>query len=281
MFVNKTNAMISDLIKKCRSYRRFYEDVAISRNELLEMVDNARLSASARNAQSLKYYISSDFEINKRIFPCLAWAAYLKDWPGPAEGERPAGYIVILGDTEISKNFGCDHGIAAQSILLGARAQGLGGCMLGSIQRDRLRELLRIPQKLDILLVLGVTLGVPYFVVSSTGPLIQAWFGLAHPGKSPYRLYALSNAGSLLALISYPFFFETTFTRRTQATLWACGLVLYAASCAICGWKLWKLAAEEQRLRLESGLSPASSNVVGWRDKLLWLLLEWKELPLE
>ncbi|MGC2434223.1 MAG: nitroreductase family protein, partial [Desulfobaccales bacterium] len=87
------------------------------------------------------------------------WAGYLKDWPGPSEGERPAAYIVVLGDTEISKNFGCDHGIAAQSILLGARAQELGGCMLGSIQRDRLRQLFKIPENLEILLV--IALGQP------------------------------------------------------------------------------------------------------------------------
>lgn len=80
----------------------------------------------------------------------------MEGWPGPAEGERPAAYIVILGDTGISKNFGCDHGIAAQSILLGARDRGLGGCMLGSIQRDRLRGLLNLPEILDILLVIAL-----------------------------------------------------------------------------------------------------------------------------
>ena len=117
------------------------------------------MSASAANLQPLKYLLACEPEKNAAIFSCLAWAGYLKDWPGPAAGERPAAYILILGDTEISKNFGCDHGIAAQSILLGARAQGLGGCMLGSIQRDRLRELLRIPAKLDILL--AIALGQP------------------------------------------------------------------------------------------------------------------------
>jgi nitroreductase len=86
----------------------------------------------------------------------VAWAAYLKDWGGPAPGERPSAYLIILGDTTISHNFGCDHGIAAQSILLGARAQGLGGCMLGSINKDLLRELLAIPPRYEILLVLAL-----------------------------------------------------------------------------------------------------------------------------
>jgi|GEM_PF-306389 len=91
-----------------------------------------------------------------QIFRHLTWAAYLKDWSGPAPGERPSAYIIILGDTAISHTFGCDHGIAAQSILLGAREKGLGGCIIGSIQRDRLGEILEIPPKLEILLVLAL-----------------------------------------------------------------------------------------------------------------------------
>ena len=148
--------MIEELVKRNRSYRRFHQEVAVSRETLKGLVNLARLSASAANLQPLKYILSCGAEKNAAIFSCLAWAGYLKDWPGPAEGERPAAYIVILGDTEISKNFGCDHGIAAQTILLGARAQGLGGCMLGSIQRDRLRDLLHIPAALEILLVLAL-----------------------------------------------------------------------------------------------------------------------------
>ena len=148
--------MIEELITGNRSYRRFYENEAMSLDTLKWLVNLARLSASAANLQPLKYILANDPAKNADIFSCLAWAGYLKDWPGPAEGERPAAYIVILGDKEISQNFGCEHGIAAQSMLLGAREKGLGGCMLGSIQRDRLRELLKIPEKLEILLVLAL-----------------------------------------------------------------------------------------------------------------------------
>src|SRR2546426_8834766 len=70
---------------------------------------------------------------------------------------------------------------------------------------------------LQILALLAASLGLPYFVLSSTGPLMQQWFSRTNPGVSPYRLYALSNAGSLLALVSLPFFFEPQFTRITQA----------------------------------------------------------------
>src|SRR5690349_17161189 len=71
-----------------------------------------------------------------------------------------------------------------------------------------------------ILSLLAACVGLPYFVLSSTGPLVQHWFSRTHPDRSPYRLYALSNAGSLLALVTFPIFFETHFSRKVQATLW-------------------------------------------------------------
>jgi nitroreductase len=114
------------------------------------------MSASGANLQPLKYILSCDPRKNAEIFSCLAWAGYLKDWPGPGEGERPAAYIVVLGDTNISESAGCDHGIAAQTILLGAREKGLAGCMLGSIDRNKLRDSLNIPSQLKILLVLAI-----------------------------------------------------------------------------------------------------------------------------
>jgi hypothetical protein len=93
---------------------------------------------------------------------------------------------------------------------------------------------------LQILALLAASLGLPYFVLSTTGPLVQQWFSRARPGQSPYRLYALSNVGSLLALVSYPFFFETHFTRKVQAGLWAWGLVAYVLCCGFCAIRLWK-----------------------------------------
>jgi nitroreductase len=148
--------MLRDLIVKNRSYRRFDQDVSISCETLRELVDLARLSASGANRQPLKYILSCDPEKNARIFACLAWAAYLKDWPGPAEGERPSAYVVVLLDTEIGLSGGVDHGIAAQSILLGATEKGLGGCIIASIQKDELRQALHIPARFEILLVLAL-----------------------------------------------------------------------------------------------------------------------------
>jgi nitroreductase len=151
--------MLLDIVKKNRSYRRFFEGIAIERDELKGFVNLARLSASAANRQPLKYFLSADPETNALIFKNLAWAAYLKDWPGPSEGERPSAYIVIFGDTSIAKDFWCDHGIAAQTILLGATEKGLGGCILAAINRKRLIDDLHIPDHLEILLV--IALGKP------------------------------------------------------------------------------------------------------------------------
>ena len=161
--------MLDDLIRKNRSCRRFFQNRPLDMNMLNELVNLARLSASAANLQPLKYFICCNPEKNAEIFACLAWAAYLKDWPGPLEGERPSGYIVVLGDTAITHDFGCDHGIASQSILLGAREKGLAGCMLGAINREKLGDVLNLSAQLKILLVLA--LGVPRedIVVDSIG----------------------------------------------------------------------------------------------------------------
>ncbi len=89
----------------------------------------------------------------------MAWAAYLKDWDGPEEGEKPSGYIIILGDTRLTKNFLCDHGIVSQSMLLGAVEKGLGGCIFASIKREQLKELLKLDEHFEVLLV--IALGKP------------------------------------------------------------------------------------------------------------------------
>lgn len=162
--------MIEDIVKADRSYRRFHQDRPIGQAVLRELVNLGRLSPCASNLQPLKYIISADPRTNAKIFPTTAWAGYLKDWPGPAEGERPSAYIIILGDKEISKGFGCDHGIAAQSILLGAAEKGIGGCMIGSIQRDELRTALDIPERYDILLVLALGYPNETVVLEDVGP---------------------------------------------------------------------------------------------------------------
>ena len=148
--------MIRDLVMNNRSCRRFDGEASIDRKTLEELVDLARLSPTGANLQPLKFHLSCDAETNALIYPCLAWAGYLEDWPGPVEDERPTAYITILGDERIRKGFGCDHGIAAQSIMLGATEEGLRGCMIGSVERKQMRAALQLPEHFDILLVLAL-----------------------------------------------------------------------------------------------------------------------------
>ncbi len=151
--------MLRDLLASCRSVRRFRQEPKPSPAQLRDLVSLASLCPSGGNLQPLKFLLSATEETNRRIFPHLRWAGALKDWPGPAPGERPTAYVVILGDTDVSRSFGVDHGIAAQTMMLGAVEMGLGGCMIGSIDRDALRKDLQIPGRFQILLVLA--LGTP------------------------------------------------------------------------------------------------------------------------
>ena len=159
-----------DLVSKNRSYRRFYEDFVIDIETLKELVDLARLTASAANKQPLKYILSCDHRKNALIFSHLAWAGYLKDWPGPSEGERPSGYIIMLGDKSISESFNFNNGIAAQTILLGDVSRGLGCCMIASIQRDELREVLNIPARYEIVLVIALGKPKETVIIKKMGP---------------------------------------------------------------------------------------------------------------
>jgi nitroreductase len=162
--------MLRELVLKNRSYRRFHQQIPVSLETLRELVDLARVSASGANLQPLKYILSCDPTINALIFANLAWAGYIKDWPGPQEGERPAAYIIILGDKTVSQSFGCDHGIAAQSILLGATEMGLGGCMIGSVNRTELSPALALPAEYQILLVIALGKPKETVVLEVVGP---------------------------------------------------------------------------------------------------------------
>jgi nitroreductase len=140
--------VLRDLVLKNRSCRRFYQDNTIETETLRELVDLARLSASGSNKQALKYILSNDPQRNALIFKNIGLAG------NPGEEEAPTAYIVILGDRRVSGAFGCDHGIAAQTILLGAVEKGFGGCMVGIINRENLSKSMEIPPHFEILLVL-------------------------------------------------------------------------------------------------------------------------------
>ncbi len=128
---------MKDLICKSRSYRRFDETKKQTKEELLSIVEAARFSPSAGNMQRLRFRLVNEPEEVAYLFDQLAWAGYLKDWSGPAAGERPTSYILILSQAQPNEMLSVDMGIAAQSMMLTAVSQGLGGCMLASFHRER------------------------------------------------------------------------------------------------------------------------------------------------
>ncbi len=162
--------MIADLIRKNRSCRRFFQEHLVDLDTLTELVDLARLSASAANLQPLNYILSADPKKNALIYPCLGWAGYIEEWPGPEEGEKPSGYIIMLSDSQKANDWvGYDCGIAAQSILLGAREKGLAGCMIASIKRQKLRDILNIDPRFKIPLVIAIGKPKEEIVIEDVG----------------------------------------------------------------------------------------------------------------
>ena len=146
------------LCQKSRSYRKFNEGRRVTKQELLELINLARFAPSSVNRQALRFMPIYTQEKCALVFPALHWAGLLKNWEGPKEGERPAGYILILTKLEIAKDMRFDCGIAAQTIMLGANEKGLGGCILGAIDRDTLYQKLNIDKEkysIDLCLAIG------------------------------------------------------------------------------------------------------------------------------
>lgn len=147
---------LRDLVLRNRSYRRFDSKTRIPATFLRSLVGLARLAPTGGNLQSLRFRLINRPADCSAVFQHLAWAGYLKDWPGPAESERPTAYVVILNDTRIRPAADMDAGIAAQTMMLGAVEAGLGGCMIGSISRGTLSKKMCLPQELQIVLILAL-----------------------------------------------------------------------------------------------------------------------------
>ena len=139
-----------------RSYRRFFQEEQISSEILTELIENIRLTPSPANLQPLKFIIINDPEMNRKLFPFLKWAAYLTNWNGPEEGERPSAYIIIMGNRNMSAHIGWDYGIALQTLQLSAVEKGFGACAIAACDKEKLRELFDIPQELEIACVLAL-----------------------------------------------------------------------------------------------------------------------------
>lgn len=139
-----------EAILKRRSVRKFKQD-RIETDTLKKLVNAARLAPQGSNIQPIKYIIANDKKTAEELFPTTAWAGAIRPQGDPKEGERPTGYIIVLADTDIKKSgYDTDAGLAMENIALAAVNEGLGVCMLGAINRDRIREILSIPDRFYI-----------------------------------------------------------------------------------------------------------------------------------
>lgn len=153
--------MIRDLVKKSRSYRVFDESHKLKKQDLVDLIELARFCPCGKNSQSLRFIPIYKEEILKEIYPYLTWAAYLKDWKGPVEGERPTGIILIVSK-EVTSNDSilfCDVGISSQTIMLGAVEKNLGGCMIMALNRKKIAEVLNLSD--DYIIHIALAIGKP------------------------------------------------------------------------------------------------------------------------
>jgi len=153
--------VIDEILRRARSVRRFDASRPIPETVLRKLVNEARLAPCGGNQQALRYRLVSSSDECDTIFPFLAWAAALKDWSGPDVGQRPTGYIVILG----AEGGDIDVGIAAQSIHLMAAEQGYGSCMLGSVNRLAIKSVLHLPDSLTLKLVIALGVSAEEVVI--------------------------------------------------------------------------------------------------------------------
>jgi len=145
-----------DRLRRNRSIRRFHQDRPIPVETLRRWVGNVCLAPSAANLQPLRFVIVGGPEMAAALFVHLRWAAYLKEWPGPAEGERPSAYLVMLGDRRASPYLEVDSGIALQTILLSAVAEGFNGCAIANCNKKEIARLMGTPETLEILMIIAL-----------------------------------------------------------------------------------------------------------------------------
>lgn len=169
---------VREAIERRRTIRKFTDRV-IDKSDLHELIDCARLAAYGANLQPLKFRTVTEENEVKSVFPHIKWAGYLTDG-APKEGEKPNAYIAILGDTQIKKNgaFETDAGAAITTMMLRATELNLATCWLGAINREKISEILHIPENLNLLYLLAVGEGAQESVACDmTGGDVKYFMG--------------------------------------------------------------------------------------------------------
>ena len=166
--------MMSEWVRRTRTVRRFQEERQIDSALVRQWIDLARLGGSARNGQVLKYMVIKEDGLRRQLFPLLGWAGYLRDWPGPAPGERPPAYVACLLDTELLRGpeteAHFDLGIATQNLLLGAAECGVFGCRIGAFSSSAVHHLLQLTDRFKVLLVLALGYPAETIALEELGP---------------------------------------------------------------------------------------------------------------
>lgn len=141
---------VLDAIRARRTIRLYLQE-PIAPETLRELVDAARVAPSGANMQPLEYIVVRDPEVCAQVFPTLAWAGFVAPRRDPPETKRPVAYVVVLTNRQIRPSGGeADAAAAIENLLLAAWEKGIGGCWIGSVKRDELRSILRIPEHLEI-----------------------------------------------------------------------------------------------------------------------------------
>ena len=151
--------MFLDLVKATRSFRNFDSNCRLSDEIMQELIELCRYTPSTANSQSIKFAYACSESACEKVFPLLGWAGYIKENKPPYDGNVPAGYILVCYDTDISPEIEIDAGICAQTIVLGAMDKGIGACMIGSFDKQKMSELFKLPANIKPRLM--IALGKP------------------------------------------------------------------------------------------------------------------------
>lgn len=148
--------MIKNLVENNRSYRKYNNSKKVETANIVDLIDLARITPSSKNRQPLLYQIINNEDDTDKVFSCLKFALHLTDWDGPTKSEQPAAYIIMLIDKDKNISADIDAGIASQTILLAAAEQELGGCIVRSVDRKKLRGIYNYPDNHEIVLVIAI-----------------------------------------------------------------------------------------------------------------------------
>lgn len=151
--------MFSDLVKATRSFRNFDAEYCINGELLQSLIELCRYTPSTANKQSIKFAYACTKDVCSNIFENLAWAGYITENKPPYDGNVPTAYILLCYDTTIAPELEIDAGICAQTIVLGAMEKGIGACMLGSFNKEKIKEIFSLPEHIKPRLI--IALGKP------------------------------------------------------------------------------------------------------------------------